>query len=477
MRESCIKGALVVAVALCASAPPVYAQQEDASWGGVRVSAEVVRSYDLPSSLAPGAMIVRQGAGATTLLFTTTGSGRNLGCAVIVATPEVATRFDYRYNDTPTRCDNVIPHPEGGFFLRATNPSAVAGENPGLTAYIDRDGVEQWVVLDSALIDARSEADGGTGAFVGVYDGPNTTMVYNPQTERFMGFTNAALIVGAEAKPLSQAFLVDMKTGEVVRSGRTFGASPSGQAQRAIVQPGSRDFLIQMTRTADQGASFFRYDGRIRISRVDPLQEDWSQRVIEDLTPGLVPRTHILWTPGPTSETDTHVSVVNAQAAAIWDRVFPELMPSLDGMIELDRPSALAAGANAVVVTHSVNNRPVYRVVDAQTGDSLGILRGQDITPHEPLGMLGRVDGAVRLLVANAQAGRLEELSLSFEDADVVAPEPPPEDADMGPPMLPPVLDPQEGCCAQVPVTPSRVPLMWCVVLCVGVVRRVLCAR
>lgn len=451
--------------------------QGEASWGGVRVTSTVARAYDLPLNLAPDAMIVRQSTSGVTLMFTTTGSGRNLGCAVIVATQKAATRFDYRYNDTPTRCDNVIPHPDGGFFLRATNPAAVMGENPGLTAYIDLDGVEQWVILDSTLIDARSQDEGGSGAFVGVYDGPNTTMAYDPQRDRFMGFTNAALIVGVDARPLSQAYIVDVATGKILRSGRTFGGSPSGQIQRAIVRPGAGDFLIQVAEGADRGAAFFSYDGRIRVTKIEPLEEDWSQRVIEDLNSGLTPRTHLLWTPGPTAETPTFVSVLNDQGNAIWSREFPQEMPTLDGMLDLGRPRSVAAGTNMMVVTHSVNGQRVYHVLDAQTGDSLGLLRAQDIADATPLKMLGRIDGSVRLLVANTQSRRLEELQLTFEDADVVAPEPPMESPDMGPPTLPPILDPEEGCCAQVPVTPSRTPLVFLAVLCVGIFRRAFWSR
>lgn len=449
-----LSGLLVVLISFSASM--AFAEEmtmDGISWGGVGLQIKDVRSYDQPTDIDPGALTALSTRDGKTLLYATVGSARDISCTVLLASDQSATRFDYKYDDNPTECISVLPHPSGGFFVRGRDPTAIMGEVKGFTAYVDASGVQQWVLEDQKLVDARSQADNGTGEFLGAYDKPHPAMAYSARFDKLMAFTDGRLTIGAQGKSISQAHVIDVPNGRLRRSGLNFGDNTLGVVGGLIDRQSDGYFLLYLFATAEQGAYFYTFDGRIKINKFEPLGEDWSTRVITSMVYGPEERLTLLWTPNSDTGADTRVTAVNDQGNALWNEQWPSVINTNDGPLDIGRPRSMWVGKDHVAVLHIADQKLIIRVIDAQTGNQWGVARLDDVTEQTPLAILNGKDGELKLLAYDETAERFTEFELSFTDQPDPMAQPMMPDMglqpDMDVPDIPGVTS--DGCdCAQV---------------------------
>ena len=441
-RQHTRRAWLALLLAASAWALPASARAE------VMIEARALRSYDAPPRVDPSAATALSTPQGDTLLYQTVGAGPDTACVIVSVSGSTARALEYRHEERATQCLSVLPHPSsGGFFVRGVDPNAAPGEQTGVTAYVDAQGVVQWTVQDAQLVAARPRADNGTGEFIGVYDTPHPAMVYSATFDRLLGFAQGKLIIGAQEKPLTQAHVINVQTGRLTVTGQTFGDSGVGIVGGAAERATDGHFLLYFYSVGVQGASFFSYNGRNSISAYSPLGLSWESRFVSRMIYGPGQRLSLLWTPSADADSDTRISVVNDAGALIWEGQWPSMARTAQGELALGRPRDLWVGQDHALVLHQTPAGLYVRVLDARDGVSLGVAPLEGLTPHAPLAILLGEQGSLTLLAYEAGAQRLHEYSLSFMDL----PELPPEPADMGqqPPDMalptPPTL-PEVGC-------------------------------
>ncbi len=382
----------------------------------VSLDASEVRSYDLPQGFDPGQAQVRSTRDGTTLIFETTGQGDQAACTVVLAGDAGATAYDYRYKDGPTACVGVIAHPDGGFFVRGAKADAQAGDVSGFTARLGADGTEMWVVDDQDLVDARSEADGGTGEFLGQYVEPHPQMAYSKRFDKLLAFTNGNLNVGG-GQQLTQAHVIAADTGRLMVSGLTFGQTGSaGFLAQTVTRTSDGYFLLYIYSAGSKGAYFFSYNGRSSIDAFKPMGEDWSTRYVRQMVYGPDDHVYLLWTPSDQPDAPTNVTVVDDQAQQVWSSSYEASvsLPGTDQPTQLGAPMGMWVGMNYALVLYNANQQLVLRVVDVATGQALGVAPLEGVTAYTPMAILNGADGGLDLLAVDTDAGKLHEFRLDI---------------------------------------------------------------
>lgn len=422
----------------------------------VMLSAQQQRSYDVPAWAKMVSLSATSTPTGVTVLFGSVGADRDISCGVIVADGEDAKAFRYKHEERTTQCLGVLAHPDGGFFVRGDDPSAVGDDPSGFTAYVDGDGAQRWSVEDVKLRDALSRADGGTGEFIGVYDAAHPAMVYSPTFDRLLGFSQGKLTIGAQEKPLTQAHVINVETGRLTVSGQTFGGNGISIVGGLATRQTDGHFLLYFYSIGDEGAFFYSYNGRSSISSFKPLMESWETRVVRRMTYGPGARVGLLWTPNAMADAETRVTFVDDAGQALWQGQWPSSETTAAGVVELGRPLDMWAGAQHVLVLYRTEQGLYVRVIDINDGVSLGVAPLDGVTPHTPLSILIGESGQLKLLAADADGARFYEYGLEFMDLPDVMPQEdmgPEMGADMGVPALPTL--PEVGCgCASASQAP-----------------------
>ena len=399
------------AVALLASAPAAHAD--------VNVMLTPVRDYQLPGSFELTNGRVLEGAGGDTLIVNTIGaSPEEAACGIVVATDADARLIEYRYASEPTQCIGALPHPDGGLFLRGSNPTAVAGEVTGFTSFIGPDDMEVWSIDDELLTTAQPEPT-GTGEFQGAYETPHGAMAYSPQLDKLLGFTISKLTIGIDEKFLSQAHVVNVEMGRLTVSGQTFGQSGVGIVGGAEVRRGDGQFLIYYFSSGDQGAFFYEYNGRQDVSFFKPRGEDWDDRFVirmlyrNDLL-------HLLWTPSDGTDTQTRVTATTDAGAELYSATFEPEYRFADGtVVELGRPITMwvTADYTAILTTDVSMTELFLRVLD-NDGESLGLARLSDISEFAPVAIVTGENDTLKLLSYDQSSRHVYENTMEFTDVD-----------------------------------------------------------
>lgn len=399
---------LLAAAALTLAAPA-------AASAAVELSAEQVRSYDLPDGFALQDAQIQSTRDGLTMLSATTGDAMPVegeeftpfGCTVVVADSSEATEYTYRYQGNPTGCVGVLPHPDGGFFLRGAEGDAEEGDVVGFTTYIDAAGNEQWLVHDQRLVDALPEPD-GPGEFLGQYVQPHPEMAYSEQFDKLMAFTTGKLNIGG-GQPLTQAHVINAGSGTLKVSGQTFGLSGSaGFIAETATRASDGYYLLYIYSAGSQGAYFFSFNGRNRIDTFAPLGEDWSQRYIRRMVYGPDENVHLLWTPTNEPGAPTNVTVVDGEANEVWSGSYE----ASDGDIELGAPRGMWVGANYTMVLYGGGGSLQLRVIDVATGEELGLAPLDGLTEFQPVAILNGDQGRLKLLATNGEATQVHEFAL-----------------------------------------------------------------
>lgn len=442
MRLTLVPVVMVVSLFALASVAlvPSRAQAE------VMISAQEVRSYDAPAGLDPNALSSLSTANGVTVLYSSVGADRNIACAVIVAAGESAKVIEYKHEGRATQCIGLLPHPKGGFFMRGSDPTALGDEVTAFTAYIDEQGVLKWSVSDQQLIDAKASADRGTGEFIGVYDSPHPALVYSEGFDRLLAFTQGNLVIGSQMRPLTQAHVINVETGRLTVTGQTFGGNGLGVVGGTAQRLSDGYFLLYFYSEGTEGAFFYSFNGRNKISGFKPLQESWETRIVTKMTYGPGERLGLLWTPNAQADADTRISLVNDAGAALWQGQWPSSELTAKGQVELGQPREMWVGQEHVLVLYAVGQALKVRVIDAKDGTSLGVADLDGVSPYAPLAILNGESGSLKLLAIDQDNGRFHEYRLDFMDLPDVMP----GELDMGMDMpaeipAPPTL-PEVGC-------------------------------
>jgi hypothetical protein len=379
----------------------------------VNLDATEVRSFEIPEGFNLGQAQIQAQDGKT-VISATTGQDADTACTVLVAEDAGATSYAYQYAGGPTACAGVLPHPDGGFFVRGGEADAQQGDVYGFTARIDAEGNEVWALADQDLVDAADEADGGTGSFLGEYVSPHAQMAYSAEFDKLLAFTNGQLNIGG-AQPLTQAHVVDADDGRLRVSGQTFGLSGSaGVIAEAVSRTSDGYFLLYIYDAGSQGAHFFSYNGRNSIDAFKPLGEDWSTRYVRQMVYGQQGNAFLLWTPTNDPAAPTNVTVVDDEAGEVWSASFEATVDTASESIDLGLPLGMWVGANHALILYNAANELVLRVADAATGEELGVAPLGGLTEHSPAAIVEGADGSLKLLAINSSGTTVHEFRLDI---------------------------------------------------------------
>jgi hypothetical protein len=422
----------------------------------VEIETEAVRDYQLPGAFdISGAQILLGADGATLLVNTIGSNAEDASCGVVVATDADARLVSYRYDGAPTQCNGVIAHPDGGFFVRGSNPAAVEGEVTGVTAYIGADDAETWAIPDQTLVDATPEPN-GTGEFRGAYETPHPAMAYSPELDKLLGFTIGKLTIGNDEKFLSQAHVVNVESGTLTKSGQTFGLSGVGLVGGTTVRASDGHFLIYYYSSGDRGAFFYDYNGREEISFFKPRGEDWDDRFVSRMV-YQNELLHLLWSPSDAEDAQTRVTATTDEGAELWSSTFEPTYRFAGGKeVELGRPVSMWVGAENTVILYQGTDMKFYlRVLDIN-GESPGVARLEGAVEFAPVAIVNGSEGSLKLLSFDDSSRHIYEHTMTFTDVEDFDPDAGIPDGgipgDVGIPAdigLKEVLD-AAGCCATI---------------------------
>jgi MYXO-CTERM domain-containing protein len=397
----------VLTLALLLAAQPALAQQQ--------VALEPVRSYVLPRALSLNDAVFSGDTTGRTLIAGTGGVSPAQRCMIVSATDAGASLYSYQYNGAQTACVGVFGTPSGGLLVRASAPELPVTGAPAVTALISPTGELIWQLEDSALVNARSVADGGTGEFEGIWSQAHPGVAYSEARGRALGFTQGELRIGQLSKALTQAHSVGAAQGELLVSGQVFGNDGLGSLASLLVsRKPDNDFLLQVNDTQGEGATFYRYDGRRRIQLIRPQDRTWSDRQVRPMV-AAGERLVLLWRPSAGDAGDWRVTMIEESGAQVWEQALGS-DAERDGLGE---PLGVWASAQHVMVVYLRADGPLVRVLSAGAGETL--VPGQSLAGLTPRLTLTLVPGADESLVLLSldTAGRLYEDRLALVEAPV----------------------------------------------------------
>ncbi|MFB6262934.1 MAG: hypothetical protein ABEL76_04810 [Bradymonadaceae bacterium] len=375
---------------------------------GVSADAEKLRSYSLPEGVSlRGAHIdsTRQG---TTLIANTKGRGKKATCAVVLARGDSTSTTEYQHDSKGTGCKAVLPHPDGGFFIRGKRASADKDEIAGFTARVGADGSEKWFVGDRSI----AESDD----FKGKYVEPHGVMAYSRPRGKLLVTTLGKISIGElDEKAVTNVSVVS--DGRLSVQAQTIGRSGAGFGRMggAEILESSGDFLVYVYVQGRRGAEFFAYDGRQSVDLFEPMGESWSDRYVEKVVYGPEGRIHLLWTAGDGKQEPTRLSVVDQKGEKVWSESYEATIRQGGEEQKLGRPAGLWVGSKYSVVLYK-SDSALLRVVDVQAGTALGVVKLGELTDHVPFAILNGKEGRLKLLAFNRSAKKIVEYRLGFEE-------------------------------------------------------------
>ncbi|MFB6350768.1 MAG: hypothetical protein ABEN55_03180, partial [Bradymonadaceae bacterium] len=394
------------------------------------IQADEVRNYKIPKKFSLSGRVVESTSEGRTLIGNTSGKGKMSTCTVIVATGESAQAFPYKHSADGTRCVGVLPHPDGGFFVRGMAAGAKRGDVAGFTARIDAEGSERWLVHDTKTAESED--------FKGSYQQPHSPLAYSPQSNYLLTFTTGKLTIGdIDEKTVTHASVI--KGGEMRVPAKTIGGSGGfGVIGGVASLESTGDFLLYIYSPGSQGANFFTYDGRVNVDEFEPMGESWGDRFVRRMIYGPDSNVYLLWSDKPKGGGPTHVSVVDDQAAEVWSESYASTVilpaerkapPADVGDVDvgsgssntkevaLGAPGSIWVGSEHVVILYAAN-APYMRVIDAETGREVGVAPLAGATQYTPINILKGKEGRLKLLAVDQNMTRFHELSLSFEEGE-----------------------------------------------------------
>jgi MYXO-CTERM domain-containing protein len=403
---------MVVAVcALAAGLAPAAASAE------VELEFTELRSAELPVP-ANGAQFTSTDDGRT-VIANTTGAPEDPACTVVVIEAGGAT--SYEYQGGPTACVGLLPHPEGGFFLRTTDPTADPEADPpipaGATVRIDADGNEVWALSDQDLVDALPESDNGTGEFLGQYSGPVPLMAYSTQFDKLLAFTNGVLNIGGGSR-LAQAHVIDADDGELRESGQTFGEDAGGRLAALTTRESDGYFVLAILRAGTAGANFYSYNGRSNIDFFRPVGEQWDERNVKGITYDPQSNFYIMWIEGEGENATTQLTAAGPDESLLWSGSYDPNVTVGGQDINISEPVAFWVGSRYAVVLHRKGAQVLLRVVDILDGTDLGVTVLEPPSGYIPLTILNGEQQRLKLVSYDEPNNRVVEYEISVSETN-----------------------------------------------------------
>lgn len=378
----------------------------------VKVTPIALRDYALPEGFPLSGALIASGLDETTFLANTTGEGTASSCTVVKAARHEASAIKYQLDSQPTGCVGMLTNPNGGVFLRVRNPLVMDGAVSGATVFINGDGVEAWKVRDTELVAAEAQPS-GTGAFLGDYLTPFDTMAYSPTTNKLIAFTIGKLTINQEDKFIAQAHIVDVATGELLRSGQNLGQAGLGVPIAATVRDDGI-FVVAYDTLGLEGLLFYNYDGRETVEELKPLTETWENRSLAAMfwAQGTL---NFVWLDPTDANVTTHVAATNANGNDLLRASFESTYRFADGaFVVLGPPTNAWRDSEYIVVSH-VSDGLVYLRFVTPDGDTPGVGRLDGITAFTPAAVVSAEEG-LRFLAYDEAGGRIYEYALTFMD-------------------------------------------------------------
>jgi len=378
----------------------------------VEVSGVALRDYAMPGAFPLTESIIQAGADQSTLIATTTGEASNVRCSVVVATTKDASVYRYVVDEQPTQCVGMIAHPTGGFFLRTKNPQALPGEVTGVTVFVDGDGIERWKIRDVELV-AASARPSGTGVFLGDYLTAFDTMVYSAESDKLLAFTIGKLTIGLDDKFIAQAHVINVTSGDLIRSGLTIGQSGGGIPVEATVRPDGT-FIVVLDSLGLQGLQFFNYDGREGVEELKPLDDPWENKALVSMfyAAGVL---NLVWLDPNDASVSTEIATTNDTGRELTSVTFDSTYQFADGgFVVLGPPTKSWRALDYLVISFVTESNVFLRFVDAN-GDSPGMARLDAIGAYPPAAIVGDENG-LRLLSYDSVGNRMYEYALTFTE-------------------------------------------------------------
>ena len=391
----------------------------------VEFDPQVLGNFDLPEGMTSDSATIQSTRDGKMVVFGTTGMTQDPAtsdpaCTVVLVEDSAATSYEYQFQGAATVCVGVTAHPDGGFFVRGTDPTADEGAVVGFTAHIDAQGNEVWAIPDQDLVDAKETSEpGGTGRFKGVYQQPHPEMAFSAEHNRLMAFTVAKLNIGSSGVQMTQAHLVNAETGRLKVTGQTFGSDGGfGYIAETITRASDGDFVLYIYSAGSQGAYFFSYDGRINLDAFEPLGEDWSQRYVRQMIYGPNGNLYLIWTPTNEPDAPTEIAAVDDQAAEVWSTSYEATAlvadkPTGEDQLVLGPPRAMWVSSTYILVLYQAASQLYLRVIDATDGQDFGVAPLAGLTEHEPRAIVNGSAGSLELVAVEEGGTTLHEIALN----------------------------------------------------------------
>lgn len=376
-----------------------------------------IRSAELPIE-ASGAIFASTDDGRT-VVANTTGGSDDPACTVFVVDGESATSYEYR--NGPTACVGVLPHPDGGFFLRTVDPTADPMADPpipaGATVRIDGDGNEVWSLDDRALVDAAPESESGTGEFLGQYGGPVPLMAYSATFDKLLAFTDGVLNIGGGSR-LTQAHVVDADDGELRESGQTFGEDAGGTLAALTTRETDGYFVLAIFRSGTAGANFYTYNGRSSIDFFRPVGEEWDERDVRGIRYDQQGNFYILWLGSQGESPTANLTAAGPDESKLWSESYDANVQLGGSQVSIGEPLGFWVGSRYVVNLHTAENSLVLRVVDVLDGSDLGAAQLEPPGGFTPLTILNGEQQRLKLVTLDQENSRLVEFEIGLSEGD-----------------------------------------------------------
>jgi hypothetical protein len=390
----------------------------------VEVSASKYRSFEVPKNfpLRRPSPILRANYAGTTVLANTFVRKKKEGekerpkpkCMVIVVSgsgsDSSATAWPYRHSSKGTLCLGVLPHPEGGFFVRGFRADADKGDVAGFTARIGSDGSEKWLTTDSTL---EASED-----FKGTYQNPAPVMAYSASSDYLLATTIAKFSFGnLDKKNVTYTSIYHAEDGQLRTEAQTVGdRSGFGELEGAFTLESSGDFLIYNLAQTGEGMNLYRYDGRTSIQAFDPLGESWGDRNVTDVVQGPEGRIYILWSTREASSTQTRMAVVDEEAEEVWSSAWRPSVRVGEQNVTLETPRSAVVGKEHVAILYRNGRKRYLRVIDASSGRAYGVVQlGSVVENGQYVSMLEGKGGRIKVLTVGSDGRTFTETRLSFE--------------------------------------------------------------
>ena len=372
---------------------------------GLRIKATEVRNYNLPRNFPITGRIVDSRPDGTTLLANTTGEKEDSKCTVVVVSGDAARAFPYTHGKKGTACVGVLPREGGGFFLRGRRATAKEGEVAGFSAEVGPQGNERWFAHDAET----AESDD----FKGTYVRPHSPMAYSAASDYLLTFTIGKLTIGNIDEKATTHVSV-LRDGEMRVPAKTIGRTAGfGIVGGVTVLDESGDFLLYIYNPGSRGANFFTYDGRERVDKFEPAGETWNDRFVRRMIHGPDSNLYFLWTDTPEGDGATRVTVSTPDEREVWSKEYAPAPDVGARQVSLGPPVNMWVGSKYVVILYQ-STEAFLRVLDAQTGEEVGVAPLEGATEMQPLNILGGRGGRLRLLTLGQNGDRLHEFRLGF---------------------------------------------------------------